>query len=126
MNKKNVLVVDDDKNFRTLLSEKFKISGFNVFEATNGKEGLEKALESHPDIILLDILMPIMNGWDMLKTLRESGQWGKEVKIVMLTGVQGAGSVAKAIQDGSFVYLVKTEQSIDSIVTKIEAMLKTD
>ena len=122
-NKKKVLIVDDDDNMRLVLIDKLNISGFDVVGAVNGKEGLEKALNLHPDVILLDILMPIMDGWEMLGNLRKD-EWGKKVKVIMLTGVEDAEAVARAVQDGSFAYLLKTNQSMDDIVEKIEAMLK--
>ena len=122
-NKKKVLVVDDDENLRLVLTDKLKASGFEASSAENGEEGLKKSLEDHPDLILLDILMPIMDGWEMLGKLR-TDEWGKKVKVVMLTGVEDAEAVAKAVQDGSFAYLIKTHEGMDSIVEKVEEMLK--
>lgn len=120
--KKKILIVDDDENLRVVLIDKLKISGFETVSAADGQEGLDKALDEHPDVILLDILMPIMDGWEMLKRLRND-EWGKDVKVIMLTGVDDAEAVAKAVQDGSFAYLIKTNQSIDEIVEKIKEML---
>jgi len=123
INKKKVLVVDDDENLRLVLVDKLNISGFDATGAPNGKEGLAKALGWHPNIILLDVLMPIMNGQEMLKKLRED-EWGKKAKIIMLTVVEDAGVIAQAVQDGSFAYLIKTDHSIDEIVEKVKGMLK--
>lgn len=122
-NKKRVLVVDDDENLRLVLTDKFNSSGFEADWAGNGKEGLEKALDTHPDIILLDILMPIMDGWEMLGRLR-ADKWGKNAKVIMLTAVEDAEAVAQAMHDGSFTYLIKTDHSIDEILEKVEDMLK--
>jgi len=122
-NKKKVLVVDDDDNLRLVLVDKLNISGFDAEGASNGKEGLEKALKLHPDVILLDILMPVMDGWETLGRIRED-EWGKKVKIIMLTVVEDAEAIAKAVEDGSFTYLLKTDQSMDDIVEKVGAMLK--
>ena len=123
-NKKRILVVDDDDNLRTVLIDKLKISGFDAVGASDGREGLNKAFELHPDMILLDVLMPIMNGQEMLKKLREDHEWGKKVKVIMLTVVEDATVIAQAVQDGSFAYLIKTDQSIDDIVEKVKGMLK--
>lgn len=122
-NKKKILIVDDDENLRLVLSDKFNISGFEVIGAANGKEGLEKALDWHPDIILLDILMPIMSGQETLRRLREDG-WGKTAKVVMLTVIEDAMSIAQAVEDGSLAYLIKTDESTDDIVEKVKNMLK--
>lgn len=120
--KKRVLVVDDDDNLRLVLTDKLSISGFDVTGASNGKEGLEKALSWHPNVILLDILMPIMDGWEMLGKLRRD-EWGKKVKVVVLTSLEDAGAIAQAVEDDTLAYLVKTNQSMDDIVGKVKAML---
>ncbi len=122
-NKKKVLVVDDDENLRLALTDKLKIEGFEVSEAKNGQEGLDKALEIQPDIILLDIMMPVMSGWEMLSKLRKD-KWGEKAKVIMLTAVSDSGSVARLMQDGGAGFLVKTEQSMDSIVEKVKDMLE--
>lgn len=119
-----VLVVDDDENLRKALTDKLAASGFQVASAENGKMGLEKALAEHPDVILLDVLMPIMDGWVMLGLLRRD-EWGKNAKVVMLTVVEDAEAVARAVQGGSFNYLLKTGHSIDDIIGKIREILKT-
>lgn len=122
-NKKKILVVDDDENLRLVLVDKFNASGFSAVGAKDGEEGLGKALEMHPDLILLDILMPVMDGWEMLGKLR-ADDWGKGVKVVMLTVVEDAEAVAKAMSDGSFTYLIKTDHSIDQVVEAVEKMLE--
>ena len=123
IDKKKILVVDDDDNMKLVLIDKLSASGFEVVGASNGKEGLAKALELHPDVILLDILMPVMDGWEMLGKLR-GDEWGKKAKVIMLTVVEDAEAIAKALQDGSFTYLIKTDQSMNNIVEKVEDMLK--
>jgi CheY-like chemotaxis protein len=121
--KRKILVIDDDENLRLVLSDKLSISGFEVATASNGKEGLDKALELHPDVTLLDILMPIMDGWEMLDNLRKD-DWGKKAKVIMLTGVEDAEAVAKAVQGGSFAYILKTDLSMNEIAEKIKEMLQ--
>ena len=121
--KKKVLVVDDDENLRLVLLDKLNMSGFYAIGAPNGEEGLEKALKLHPDVTLLDIMMPVMNGWDMLKKLRED-EWGKKAKVIMLTVVEDTEAIARAVEDGSFAYLIKTNESTDEDIEKVKAMLK--
>jgi CheY-like chemotaxis protein len=120
--KRKVLVIDDDENLRLVLTDKLVASDFEVVVAANGKEGLEKALELHPDAILLDILMPVMDGWEMLGNLRKD-KWGKDAKVIMLTGVEDAEAVAKAVQGGSFVYILKTKLNINEIADQVRSML---
>jgi DNA-binding response OmpR family regulator len=122
-NKKKVLIIDDDNNLRRVLTDKLNLSGFETIAALNGKEGLDKALEFHPDVILLDILMPVMNGQQMLKELRED-EWGKNARVIMLTVIEDATSIAQAVEDGSLAYLVKTNETMDEVVEKVKAMIK--
>jgi len=122
-NKKTVLVVDDDENLRLVLADKLGMEGFKVTEAKNGEEGLKKALEIHPDIILLDVMMPVMNGLDMLKELR-TDEWGKKAEVIMLTVLENAESVAEAISGGSFTYLTKTDHNPEDIVKRVKEVIK--
>jgi DNA-binding response OmpR family regulator len=124
-NKKKVLVVDDDDNLRLPLTDKLKIEGFEVSEAKDGKEGLEKALELQPDVILLDIMMPVMSGWEMFGKLRKDKR-GKEAKVIMLTVIGDSGSIARVMQDGKASYLIKTEQNLDSIVEKVKSVIENN
>jgi DNA-binding response OmpR family regulator len=122
-NKKKVLIVDDDENLRLVLKDKFSLEGFEVFEAQNGKEGLERALAMRPDVILLDVMMPVMNGLDMLKRLRMDA-WGKNVEVIMLTVLENAEAVAEAVTDGSFTYFTKTDHNTEDIVNKVKEVIK--
>lgn len=121
--KKKVIVIDDDENLRFALTDKLKMSGFEVLEAKNGEEGLKKTLESHPDVILLDIMMPLMNGIDMLKKLRED-EWGKKARVIMLTVLENAEPVADAMSGGNFSYIIKTKVNAEDIVSKVNEALK--
>lgn len=122
--KKKILVIDDDDNLRLALSDKLAIEGFAVLEAKNGKEGLAKALEEHPDLLVLDIMMPVMNGIDMLKALRQD-EWGKKAKVIMLTVLENADTLAEAMDGGSFTYLVKTDLNTEQIVKEVKDKLNS-
>jgi DNA-binding response OmpR family regulator len=81
-----ILVVDDDIHQIRLIRDRFTKQGHKVFEAINGEEGLEVALVEKPDIILLDVMMPVMNGWELCKYLRNKREFD-EVGIIMLTAI---------------------------------------
>ena len=81
-----ILVVDDDINQIRLIRERFSKKGHQVLEAINGEEGLEVALADKPDLILLDVMMPVMNGWELCKYLRNRREFD-DVGIIMLTAI---------------------------------------
>ena len=123
--KKKVLIVDDNHNLVTVLVDKFNKSGFETLGAVNGEDGLKKALEFHPDVILLDLVMPVMDGLGMLKQLR-TDVWGKTAKVMILTLLDDAGYVANAMDSNVLGYIVKTDLSLDGIVKQIKTVLKID
>jgi DNA-binding response OmpR family regulator len=120
--KPTILIVDDEVSLRNALSDKLIHEGFVVLEAKNGEEGLEIALNNHPDLILLDIVMPVIDGVTMLKNLREN-EWGRDVKVIMLTNLDGNEKVADAIAWGTQDYLVKSDWKLEDVVAKIRKRL---
>lgn len=119
---KKVLIVDDEKVLLDLLSSKIKESGFDVIEAYDGDEGLRKALDEHPDLILLDIIMPKTDGITVLKKLREDS-WGKNVPVIVLSNLNTAESVEKSLANGVYDYLVKVDYSLDDLVGIVKKRL---
>lgn len=120
---KTVLIVEDEAPLRGALSIKCKKVGLKVLEAGNGEEGLDVAFREHPDLVLLDIMMPVMGGMAMLKQLRADA-WGKSVKVIMLTNLNDAEYIAGAMEQGSFDYFVKSDWKIDDLVEKVKERLK--
>jgi len=119
---KKILVVEDDKVLLNLIRDALTAEGFEVLGASNGQEGLNLALKSHPDLILADIIMPIMNGIEMTAKLRED-KWGKNVDIIVLTNLNNEKSVADFLEKGAYDYLVKSDWSIEAIVKKVKERL---
>jgi DNA-binding response OmpR family regulator len=117
--------VEDDTSIREVLRDRLDLEGFQVLEAKDGEEGLSTAVREHPDLILLDILMPKMNGIDMMKKVRESGAWGKNVPIILLTNISPDDeAINKAITENEpAYYLVKSNWSIEELVKKINERL---
>ena len=120
--KKKILVVDDDSDLNTVLVDKLNFSGFEAFGAEDGVDGLQKALELHPDVILLDLVMPKMGGLEMLKMLRKD-EWGKGVKVIILTLLEKVDYVADAVENNVHDYIVKTGHSLDEIVTRVNELV---
>lgn len=115
--KQSILVVEDEVSLRNALRDKFVREGFDVFEARDGVEGLEVSLREHPDLILLDIVMPKMDGMTMLGKIRADA-WGKNVKVIVLTNLSDVG-----ITYDSYDYLVKSDWKIEDVVAIVRERL---
>lgn len=124
-NQKTILVIEDELSLSTALSDKLSREGFFILDAKNGQDGLNSALKNHPDLILLDIVMPVMDGMTMLKKLRED-PWGKTVKVIILTNLTDGERVEEAVTHHSYEYLVKSDWKIEDISEKIKKELKIE
>lgn len=112
---RKVLIVEDEVPLRKALAEEFTDAGYTVFEAADGLEGLDVALREHPHVILLDQLMPKMNGVAMLVQLR-SDQWGSTVPVIMATNMSTTDTINEAIDAGANDYFIKSEVSVADIL----------
>ena len=119
---KNILIIEDEKPTRRILKDKLKSNKFNILEAENGEEGLEISLKEHPDLILLDIVMPIMDGMTMLRELRKD-KWGKKAQIILLTNLADAEKMEESSQQNVSDYLIKTNWKINDLIKKIKSKL---
>lgn len=121
--KKKVLIVEDEKMLSDALAYKLVNSGFEVFTAENGEQGLEMAVSEKPDIILMDLLMPIMDGKTMLRKLREFPQF-KTIPVVVLTN---AGDVHSMMETRTYYnaneFLIKSNVSPNQILKKIQDLV---
>jgi DNA-binding response OmpR family regulator len=122
MDKKTILIVEDDLALLRALHQKLISEGFNVIEAKDGKTGLEIALQKQPDLILLDIVMPIMDGMSMLEELRKD-KWGEKVPIVILTNLSSPDNFSTALKHKVFDYLVKANWTLQDVVNKVKERL---
>lgn len=127
-NIKKILVieaVEDDVSLLRVLRDKFTIEGFGVLEAKDGEEGLAIALHERPNLILLDILMPKMDGLTMMKKLRTESEWGKHVPIILLTNLDPGDEKINQIitKNEPTYYLMKSNYTINDLVEKIRETL---
>ncbi len=122
---KKILIVEDEMSQRKALVDKFTREGFQVLEARDGEEGLRIALKEQPNIILLDIVMPKMDGMTMLKKLRQENDWGKSVPVILLTNLSSDDDkINKGItEDEPAYYLVKSNWPINEVVEKVKERL---
>lgn len=122
VNEPDILVVEDEEVLRRLLVTTLRGEGYSVLEASDGKDGQTLALQYHPHLILLDIIMPRVNGIDMLKLLRQD-KWGRDANIVLLTNLGDTDSLKKANRYQVSDYLVKSDWSLDELTTQIKQKL---
>lgn len=119
---KNILIIEDEVDIREAMAEAVQDAGFNVTTAANGAIGLSLALEQKPDLILLDIIMPIMDGHETLKKLRED-EWGRNAKVIVLTAMDDVINIASAHEGSITDYIIKAHSSLDDIVKKVRLEL---
>ncbi len=103
-----IAIIEDEPSISQLYEMKFKKEGYDVKTALNGKLGLELVEKYLPDIILLDLLMPEMNGEEMLQKMRAT-QWGKDIKVIILTNVSRQEAPAELDSLTISRYIVKAE-----------------
>ena len=114
---KNILIIEDDEFFRELISKELVSKGFGILEAVDGQKGIEKAKESKPDLILLDLRLPLIDGHEVLKTVKES--YGlRAIPVVILTSSENKGDIVRAYSNYANSYLVKPLSS-DTLVKMI-------
>jgi CheY-like chemotaxis protein len=119
---KKILIVEDERALIKILSTKFEKEKFSVSLAKDGVEALKKVEKLKPDLILLDIIMPKMDGLTMLGLLRRE-KWGKDIPVIMLTNLSDAGKVSQAAKSGVYDFLVKSDWHIDDVVKKVRERL---
>lgn len=119
---KKILIIDDEADIREAIAEVLIVAGYKVTQAENGEVGLNTALVERPDLILLDVTMPVMGGQEMLTKLREDS-WGKDAKVAMLTSMDDTKNVAEAYSGNVTDYLVKSQINIEEFVEQINKLV---
>jgi response regulator RpfG family c-di-GMP phosphodiesterase len=117
-----ILIVEDEKPLLKALTEKFAHEGFRVLTAENGEKGAALALEVKPEIILMDIVMPKMDGIAVIKKLR-ADPTTKAIPIILLTNLYDNERLAEAGKDGVFDYLIKSDWKLEDVVKKVKEKL---
>ncbi len=123
MNK--ILLVEDDLAILGILKNVLADAGFNVITAVDGQLGLDSALKQKPDLILLDILMPVMDGMTMLEKLRKD-EWGSTVKVMILTNLTDVQKMSDSLKLNVSGYLVKSNSDLNEIVTSVKKVLNIE
>ncbi len=109
-----ILVVDDEVPVATVIKANLEIEGYEVETAYDGNEGLQKARQFKPDLILLDVMMPEKDGWTVLQEIRQDPEL-KETPVVMLTALSQATDIARGWESGVDCYLTKPFDPLEMI-----------
>jgi two-component system, OmpR family, alkaline phosphatase synthesis response regulator PhoP len=117
-----ILVVEDEITLQKAMMDALDISGYETAGANDGEQGLEMIKSEKPDLVLLDIILPKMNGFDVLKAIK-ADETTKKIPVIMLTNLESSGDIEKALTLGAMTYLVKTNYELDEIVKRVKDAL---
>ncbi len=117
-----IMVVEDDAGLREIYSIRITAEGYDVISAGDGEEGLAMAVREKPDLILADVMMPKISGFDMLDILRSTPETSK-IKVVMMTALSADDQRARGERLGAERYLVKSQVGIEDVINTIHEVL---
>lgn len=120
---KKILIVEDEISIASALKLKLEKEGFQVLLAGDGKKGLALALKEIPDLILLDVVMPVMDGLTMMEKLR-ADKAGKKIKVLILTNLTRLDGTFDVSKYKEIDYLVKSQWKISDLIKKIKTIVK--
>lgn len=122
---KKILFIEDESAIQKTFGDVFKQEGYKTMSALDGEIGLKLAKSEKPDLILLDLVLPKINGFDVLKQLKKNEQT-KNIPIIILTNLGNIEDIEKAIELGATTYLVKTNYTLKEVIEKVKITLKID
>jgi len=117
-----VLLVEDDFSLRDIYSARFQAEGYTLVTASDGEEALATAMREHPDLIVLDVMMPKISGFDVLDILRSTPET-KDTKVIMMTALSGEGDRQRGEALGVNKYLVKSQVTLEDVVAAVKQVL---
>jgi DNA-binding response OmpR family regulator len=119
---KKILVIEDELAYSRLLNDQLTAKGYTVIEAENGEKGLALAKKEKPDLILLDIRMPKMDGMTMLNLLRKDDE-GEKIKVIMLTNLEPDDKIiTQIVKTQPTYYCIKSDIKLEDLMEKIKAL----
>ncbi len=126
MNKRKILIIEDDEVLAKTLQEFLSADGFEVTIASNGEMGIKMAEEEHPNLIVLDIILPKKNGYEVIKEIKKESGATKDIPIILLSNLGDFSDVEKALKLGATTYLTKTDYSLEDVAKKIKETLNAN
>lgn len=120
--KPKILMIEEDRFLRKIYRDKFSKLDFEFIEATNGEEGLNKVIYEKPDLVLLDLMLPKKNGFDVLIDMK-SNKNTENIPVIILSNLSQESDIKRGLSLGAEDYLVKTEVSLSQVVEKVREQL---
>ena len=120
---KTILIIEDDKFLRELVIQKLIKEGYETSEAVDGEEGIKKIKEEKPDLILLDLILPGIDGFEVLSKMREDPALA-QIPVIILSNLGQKDDVEKGLKMGAVDYLIKAHFTPGEIIEKIKVVLK--
>lgn len=117
-----ILIVEDDTVLQKSLNEYLSSEGFEIVCASDGEEGAQKAISEKPDLILLDIVLPKKDGYEVLQEVKANPEISY-IPVVLLTNLDGIADVEKALELGATTYLVKADYKLEEVTKKVKEIL---
>jgi CheY-like chemotaxis protein len=125
MEDKKILIVEDDEFLLQMYSTKLELEGFKVLEAMNGLQGLKTAQKEKPDLILLDLNLPEMSGFEVLSNLKRDEET-KDIKVLILTNYSQKEDIDRCLELGADDYLIKAHFVPSEVISKIKVILEEE
>lgn len=122
MKQTKILIIEDDKFLIKLYSDKLRRQGFEVFGSLTGEEGLNRLSAEEPDLLILDLVLPGKNGFDVLKEIKDNPET-KNIPVIILTNLGQESDIKRGLDLGAAAYLVKTEFSVNQLAEKVREHL---
>ena len=120
--KRKVLIIDDDKILSNMYKERLEISGYEAMVSYNGESGLARIYQEKPDVILLDLMIPKLNGYNVLATIKSDPEI-KDIPVIILSALTRDTDRNETAENGADGYLVKSESMPYQVIKKIETVL---
>ncbi len=119
---KKILVIDDQKDNVLILRERLERVGYNIIFALDGKTGIEKAIDELPDLVLLDVMMPDMSGFEVCKTLNDNADT-RDIPVILVTALTSPDNIKQGLQAGAYDYIKKPFNKVE-LLARIGSALK--
>lgn len=119
--KKKIMIIEDNKDLQDIYRHSFEKHGYEVIVEENGLEGITSVIKSLPDIILLDLMMPGMDGFGFLRKMKEAG--GLSIPVIVCSNISDADTINKALKDGATDVILKVDYSGKQLVDKVNFLV---